>query len=49
MADKFTIDMHKENMRRILRPKPAGSSMIERLRLAAQKKRIPVPPKQGIR
>ena len=49
MADKFTLEMLQENIRRIIRPKPAGNTMLERLRLAAQKRRIPVPPKQGIK
>lgn len=38
MPDKFTIEMHQENMRKIIRPQPAGS-MIEGLRKAAQKRR----------
>lgn len=36
MADnKFTIEMHRENMRRIIRPKPAGLRL-DRIRQVAQ-------------
>ena len=45
MADKFTIEMHKESIRAILRPQAARNPMIEKLKQAAQRKRIPVPPK----
>ena len=39
MADKFTIEMHRENMRKIIRPQATGNPMLERLRLAARKPR----------
>ena len=38
--NKFTIEMHRENMRRIIRPRPAGLAL-DRIRQAAQKRRLP--------
>ena len=50
MADnKFTIEMHRENMRRIIRPKPAGLAL-DRIRQAVKTRRLPVTQKtKGIR
>lgn len=44
MPDKFTIEMHRENMRRIIRPRPVGS-VVNSLQQAIQKRKKP----QGIK
>ena len=50
MADKFTLEEHQKRMRDILKPQPVGSALIDRLREAARKRRLPVTPKtKGIR
>jgi len=41
MPDKFTLEEHEQRMRDILKPKPVGGSLIERLREAAKKRRLP--------
>ncbi len=47
MADKFTKELHQENMRKIIRPQPADL-MMERLREAARKRRLPKIPRLGV-
>ncbi len=41
MADKFTIEIHRENMRRIIRPRPVGS-VAASLKQAVQKRKKPL-------
>lgn len=45
MADKFTFEEHQKRMRDILKPQPVGGALIERLREAARKRRIPQIPR----
>lgn len=44
--NKFTIEMHRENMRSIIRPKPAGLRL-DRIRQSAQTVKPRKP--QGVR
>ena len=47
MPEKFTLDEHQKRMRDILKPQPVGGSLIERLREAAKKRRLPKLPRMG--
>lgn len=45
MAEKFTLEEHEKRMRELLKPKPIGGALIERLREAAKKPRLPRVPR----
>lgn len=49
MPDKFTLEEHQKRMREILKPQPqVGGSLIERIREAAKKRRLPRLPRPGV-
>jgi len=49
MMPKFSIEEHEKRMRDLLKPKPQGNIMLEKLREVALSKRIPKQPTEGAR